>query len=90
MLEHVAGYLPVVPGRRDGVSGFLDEIMDGVAELVEEDLDVAVLEEAGSVWGWWGVAADQGAGGVMLCAVCLLEGLGSIVSEIQESKGHKE
>lgn len=49
------------------------EIVDSVAEFVEEGYDFVVFEEGGFGFGGFGEVADESRGGVAACAIWVVE-----------------
>ena len=72
-LEHLTGRFSEVahsPGAVEaGIGGSGDEVVDAMAELVEEGDDFIVAEEAGFLGRGFGEVADEGDGGIVARAV---------------------
>lgn len=79
VLEHLAGGFDKVPygvgAVETGVDRLGDEVVDTVAQLVEEGDDFVVLEETGLLGGGLGEVAHQRGGGITAVASCVDEAL---------------
>lgn len=83
-LQHLGGgfaeVLDCVGAVEGGVAGARDEVVDAVAQLVEEEDEVFVGEEAGRGGGGGWEVADEKGGGVVAGVVGVGEALGEWVS----------
>lgn len=83
VLEHLAGRLDEVADRvgpvEAGVGRPRHQVVDAVAQLVEERHDLVVLEETGLLGRWLGEVAHQRGGGVPSLAVDIDEALSKSV-----------
>lgn len=69
----------------DGISGFRDEIVDAMAQLVEELPDLVVVQEAGFGGCGLGEVADQCCYWIVACAILLSKTLRQISGADQKS-----